>query len=764
MFAAILLAGAGSAAAQTPRLSASNQQVRALVTRIETKTDRYRRQIQNTINRSPINNTDREDRIMDLVSDFEQSTNTLRARFDSRQAMGGEVADVLNKGSQINAFMTRNRITGAAATQWVSLRTDLNTLARYYNVSWNWNQPIYTDPTGPVYTATDTQLRTLIAQIENKTDVYKRQMGRSLDRRNVNNNVEDSMNSYVARFEEATNSLRDNFNARRSTSADTTEVLTRARFIDQFMAQNRMNRNAENQWTSIRNDLNTLASYYRVSWNWNQPIYTEPTTPVYTATDTQLRNLIGQIENKTDVYKRQMGNALDRPNVNSNVEDSMNSYVARFEEATNRLRDNFNGRRSTDADATEVLSRARFIDQFMTQNRMNRNAENQWSSIRNDLNTLATYYRVSWDWNQQLPGYPVNNYPVGGGILDGQLTGTYRLNSSLSDNVAAVINRSVSAGQRQNMRQGLERRLASPEMIAIDQRGRTIIMSSTNAPQITFDADGVARSETNPRGRTVTTTASMNNSGLVINYEGDRMNDFYVTFAPSGNNRMNVTRRIYIENSNETITVSSVYDRTSNSAQWSTVNTGPAYGGTTGGINDFYIPNGTRLTAVLRSTINTRASQIGDRFTMEVTSPGQYRGAMLEGRVAEAERSGRVTGRANISLDFDTLRMNGQTYRFAGIIDSVTAANGDNVSVNNEGTVRDGSQTTQTVARAGIGAILGAVIGAIAGGGQGAAIGAGVGAGAGAGSVLISGRDNLELGPGSTVSLTATAPAGVANR
>ena len=64
-------------------------------------------------------------------------------------------------------------------------------------------------------------------------------------------------------------------------------------------------------------------------------------------------------------------------------------------------------------------------------------------------------------------------------------------------------------------------------------------------------------------------------------------------------------------------------------------------------------------------------------------------------------------------------------------------------TVNNEGTVRDSNQTTQTAVRAGIGALVGAVIGA----------------GAGAGSVLVTGRDSIELGPGSVFRITATAPA-----
>src|SRR4029079_8206820 len=98
------------------------------------------------------------------------------------------------------------------------------------------------------------------------------------------------------------------------------------------------------------------------------------------------------------------------------------------------------------------------------------------------------------------------------------------------------------------------------------------------------------------------------------------------------------------------------------------------------------------------------------------------------------------------------------------MLDCGRTASGGTVSVNNEGVIRDNNQTTKTATRAGIGAALGAIIGAIAGGGQGAAIGATVGAGAGAGSVLIQGRDNLELGQGSEFMITATSPGGVGYR
>jgi hypothetical protein len=69
--------------------------------------------------------------------------------------------------------------------------------------------------------------------------------------------------------------------------------------------------------------------------------------------------------------------------------------------------------------------------------------------------------------------------------------------------------------------------------------------------------------------------------------------------------------------------------------------------------------------------------------------------------------------------------------------------------------VEGDSQTTRTVQRGAIGAGIGAVIGAITGGGDGAAIGAAIGAGGGAGTVIIQGRDQLDLPRGTELTITS---------
>jgi hypothetical protein len=256
-------------------------------------------------------------------------------------------------------------------------------------------------------------------------------------------------------------------------------------------------------------------------------------------------------------------------------------------------------------------------------------------------------------------------------------------------------------------------------MLAIEMQNNHVTMASTLAPQITFDADARPHSEVNPRGRTMTTTVRATNSSMSIQYQGERANDFTVTFTPVGNGQLRVQRTVYIENQNRTVSVASVYDKTDSVARWSEVNsnynnnTTAGYPSSGGYDNTFIIPNGTRINATLNSNLTTRASQPGDRFTMTVTSPYQYRGAVIEGHVANADNSGRLSGRANMKVDFDSIRMaDGRSYRFAGLVDSVRSINGDTVSVNNEGTIRDTNQTTKTATRAGIGAVIGAIIGA----------------------------------------------------
>lgn len=621
------------------------------------------------------------------------------------------------------------------------------------------------------YQVSERQVQAVLDRIESRTNTFRAEIDRSLDRSTVDGTSrEDSINTMIGNFETATDTLKNNFSSRRSTSSDVQEVLNRAGFVNRFMRNSRVSRSAQDQWNLIRTDLNTLAGYYRVQTDWTivaEPVY-PGTQGAYTVSDVQMRNLLDRIALRGTAFRQsfERWSRFGRRNPTSNDDVLLN--ITEFERAVQDLRRRT--RRNADSGSVEqVLRPSASINSFISSNRTSTDVSTKWNLVRDDLNTLAGYYRMSWDWNN--PGYPNTGGP--GPVdqtsgFDARLTGTFRLNTAQSDNVTTVVDRTVGAAtynetQRDRVRRTLERRLRSPDTLAIEKRGQQVTMSSANGSPLVMEADGVSRTETSPNGRSVNTSVTATNRDLTINYEGDRMNDYFVSFTPVGNRQLRVTRRVYLENQNDQVTVNSVYDKISQIAEWNTTTTSdPVYTGG-GTANGFLLANNTAVVATLDTPLSTRTARDGDRFSMTVTSPSQYRGAIIEGNVI-GQKSGVVSGRANMSLTFDTIRLrNGQTYRFAGIVDQVRQPDGDVVTVNNEGSVRDDSQTTKTVTRAGLGAALGAIIGAIAGGGKGAAIGAGVGAGAGAGTVILQGKDNLELATGSTFTITATAPANVAN-
>lgn len=478
----------------------------------------------------------------------------------------------------------------------------------------------------------------------------------------------------------------------------------------------------------------------------------------YRGTFRTVRQLILRVDNRTDIFRNSV-NTQGQGRVYGTGSNDMVTLANDLGEAVDQLRNRFDRRVATTSDAQEVLNRAAIIDQSIGRDDRGGGVIRNWNTLRTDLNQLAYAFNLTWPTvSQTYPNYPnTGSTPYG----QGRLTGTYRLDSSRSDDPRQAANRatqSLPLRNRAALRDQLTARLESPDQLAIDVRGREVTIASSRAPQITFSADGVERVENNS-GRNMRARATLNGDQLMVSSTGDRATEFNVTFNPIENgSRLSVVRRVYVQGLSQPVVVQSTYQRTSDVARFD-INTGPGYSNTNPSNTDFIVQNGETLVGVLNGNLSTETAREGDRFTLTIREPGQFEGATIEGHVSSIERSGRITGRSQMTLNFDTIRLrNGQSYRFAGILESVRNTRGDTVRIDNEGSVRDDSQTTRTAQRAAIGTAVGAIIGAIAGGGKGAAIGAIVGAGGGAGSVYVQGRDDLDLESGSELTIRSTGP------
>ncbi len=283
-------------------------------------------------------------------------------------------------------------------------------------------------------------------------------------------------------------------------------------------------------------------------------------------------------------------------------------------------------------------------------------------------------------------------------------------------------------------------------------------ISSSSAPRASFDADGQTRREPGPNGRTISTRAELDGDRLSVSTTGDRGSDFSVTFEAMNNgDRLRVTRRLDSEDLRQPVTVQSYYQRVAADARWDLSSAPPSYAPPRAA-GSMGVPDGMRLVATLDTPLSTRSSRNDERFTMTVRSPAQFaRRADRRRRVARVNREPQGN-RADIVVNFDSIQpRGGQAMEFRGVLDAVRTPDGATVRVGAENGIHDSGTSDDTrIEHGAVGAAVGAIIGAIAGGGKGAAVGAVVG-GAG-GAILVDGHDELDLPPGTELTITAAAP------
>jgi len=158
------------------------------------------------------------------------------------------------------------------------------------------------------------------------------------------------------------------------------------------------------------------------------------------------------------------------------------------------------------------------------------------------------------------------------------------------------------------------------------------------------------------------------------------------------------------------------------------------------------VPSGTELDARLQTALNSGTAQVEDRFEattlVDLTADGRVAvpaGAVLRGVVSSVQAATRTNRKAEMTVTFDQITVNGRDYPMRG---TVTQA------LEGEGIKGD-------IGKAGAGAAIGGILGAVLGGGKGALLGVLIGGG---GMVAATEGKELELPQGTVLRVRLDSP------
>lgn len=179
------------------------------------------------------------------------------------------------------------------------------------------------------------------------------------------------------------------------------------------------------------------------------------------------------------------------------------------------------------------------------------------------------------------------------------------------------------------------------------------------------------------------------------------------------------------------------------------------------------IPQGAHLLLRMVNSINTHTAQEGDYVYLRTASPIIAEGRIIvptesyvQGVVARVKQSGRIKGRAEISIRLESLTLPaGNTYRIAPRLASVESHDTGQKVDHRENDIKQGGTKEHDAGQIAILAGSGAAIGGLADHSwKGAGIGAGVGSAVGLARVLLTRGAQVELNQGTTLDVVFDRP------
>jgi hypothetical protein len=268
LFALAIIGVSAQAQQQSSRIG--DRQVSGILQRLERSSNRFRTSLNLALVNGRIDETRPQNDINSFEPAFSSAIDQFRDKFTHRQAGASDVQTILQKASIVNGFMTRNRLNVQTQNDWTAVRTDLNALASAYGIGWQWTQQ--TPPSmssNRSLRLSESETNQLIRRIAAGGDSFRSSLNAAFGR-NTYGQPQSTRDMLVAvgYLRNATDQLRNQFDAKQPLADYVAAVLTRATPIDTYMSNNQATTQAQDDWSNLRGDLNKLAGAYNLSPSW----------------------------------------------------------------------------------------------------------------------------------------------------------------------------------------------------------------------------------------------------------------------------------------------------------------------------------------------------------------------------------------------------------------------------------------------------------------------------------------------------------------
>ncbi len=112
----------------------NNNQLRNTVRRLKNDSKDFAKFVDNELDRSRYDDSEREDRLNQLASDFKRAADRLESKFDSRNVYKSqrEAQEVINLASQLDRALRRFRMSYDIQNYWNNMQRQVNEISNAY--------------------------------------------------------------------------------------------------------------------------------------------------------------------------------------------------------------------------------------------------------------------------------------------------------------------------------------------------------------------------------------------------------------------------------------------------------------------------------------------------------------------------------------------------------------------------------------------------------------------------------------------------------